>query len=242
MNIIIDIGNTNIKFGLFKNNILVKKLIFSLGIKNYLNNLSINHQELEIVFICGDNNKVVEELKIFFKNYDCKLIFWADINKNFIENEYNKFNTLGFDRLANAVAAINFFANFKNHLVIDVGTCITYDIIIDKVYKGGQISPGLGLRFKSLDFISSKSLYFKNLEPKLLGKSTDDCVQSGVYFGILDEINTRINHYNSNLEDLNIILTGGDSIYFKKLVKNVIFDQNLLMKGLNLLLNKNEEN
>ncbi len=242
MNIIIDIGNTNIKLGLFKNNILIKKLIFSLGIKNYLNNLSFNLQEIQIVFICGEKNKVIEELKIFFKNYACKLIFWADINKNIIESEYNKFNTLGFDRLANAVAAINLFANFKNHLVIDLGTCITYDIIIDKVYKGGQISPGFGLRFKSLDFLTRKSIDFKNLEPKLLGKSTDDCVQSGVYFGILDEINNRINHYNSNFEDLNVILTGGDSIYFKKLVKNVIFDQNLLLKGLNLLLNKNEEN
>tara|TARA_B100000575_G_scaffold168447_1_gene134768 strand:- start:130 stop:858 length:729 start_codon:yes stop_codon:yes gene_type:complete len=242
MNIIIDIGNTNIKLGLFKNNILAKKLIFSLGTKNYLSSLSFNLQELEIVFICGENTKVVEELKIFFKNYDCKLIFWGDINKNLIESEYNKFNTLGFDRLANAVAAINFFANFKNHLVVDLGTCITFDLIIDKVYKGGQISPGLGLRFKSLYFLNRELLDFKNLEPKLLGKSTEDCVQSGVYFGILDEINNRISHYNSNLEDLNVILTGGDSIYFKKLVKNVIFDQNLLMKGLNLLLNKNEEN
>tara|TARA_B100001057_G_scaffold227039_2_gene227402 strand:- start:46680 stop:47408 length:729 start_codon:yes stop_codon:yes gene_type:complete len=242
MNIIIDIGNTNIKLGFFKNNILIKKLIINLGIKNYLKNLSVNQKEIEIVFICGVNTKVIEELKIFFKNYDCKLIFWADINKNIIESEYIKFNTLGFDRLANAVAAINFFANFKNHLVIDLGTCITYDIIIDKVYKGGQISPGLGLRFNSLDFLIKKSLDFKNLEPKLLGKSTDDCVQSGVYFGILGEINNRINYYNSNLKDLNVILTGGDSIYFKKLVKNVIFDQNLLLKGLNLLLNKNEEN
>ncbi|MBH75920.1 MAG: pantothenate kinase [Flavobacteriales bacterium] len=242
MNIIIDIGNTNIKLGFFKNNILIKKLIINLGIKNYLKNLSVNQKEIEIVFICGVNTKVIEELKIFFKNYDCKLIFWADINKNIIESEYIKFNTLGFDRLANAVAAINFFANFKNHLVIDLGTCITYDIIIDKVYKGGQISPGLGLRFNSLDFLTKKSLDFKNLEPKLLGKSTDDCVQSGVYFGILGEINNRINYYNSNLKDLNVILTGGDSIYFKKLVKNVIFDQNLLLKGLNLLLNKNEEN
>ena len=140
MNIIIDIGNTNIKLGLFKNNILVKKFIFSLGIKNYLNSLSFNFQELEIVFICGKNTKVVEELKIFFKNYDCKLIFWADINKNIIESEYNKFNTLGFDRLANAVAAINFYANFKNHLVIDLGTCITYDLIIDKFIKVGKLA------------------------------------------------------------------------------------------------------
>ena len=215
MNIIIDIGNTNIKLGLFKNNILVKKFIFSLGIKNYLNSLSFNFQELEIVFICGENTKVVEELKIFFKNYDCKLIFWADINKNIIESEYNKFNTLGFDRLANAVAAINFYANFKNHLVIDLGTCITYDLIIDKVYKGGQISPGLGLRFKSLDFLNRESLDFNNLELKLLGKSTEDCVQSGVYFGISDEINNRINHYNSNLEDINVILTGGTLFILK---------------------------
>ena len=214
MNIIIDIGNTNIKLGLFKNNILVKKFIFSL-IKNYLNSLSFNFQELEIVFICGENTKVVEELKIFFKNYDCKLIFWADINKNIIESEYNKFNTLGFDRLANAVGAINFYANFKNHLVIDLGTCITYDLIIDKVYKGGQISPGLGLRFKSLDFLNRESLDFNNLELKLLGKSTEDCVQSGVYFGISDEINNRINHYNSNLEDINVILTGGTLFILK---------------------------
>ena len=241
MNIIIDIGNTNIKLGLFKNNILIKKLIFRIGITNYLNSLSFNFQEIEIVFICGKNTKVVEELKIFFKNYDCKLIFWADINKNIIESEYNKFNTLGFDRLANAVGAINFFTNFKNHLVIDLGTCITYDVIIDKVYKGGQISPGLGLRFKSLYFLNRQSLDFKNLKPKLLGKSTHDCVQSGVYFGALDEIINRIKHYRFCLEDLNVILTGGDSIYFKKIIKNVSFDQDLLMKGLNLLLIKNEE-
>ena len=74
---------------------------------------------------------------------------------------------------------------------------------------------------------------------KLLGKSTFDSIQAGIFFGISDEIQSRVEFYRKKNPNLNVILTGGDALYFSKTIKNIVFDDNLLMKGLNLLLNYN---
>ena len=134
------------------------------------------------------------------------------------------------------------YPKFKNHLIIDIGSCITYDLILNKKYKGGQISPGINIRLKSLSSFTTSLPNLQFLKPeKMLGNSTKNSILSGVFFGVNDEIKARIELYKKEITSLNVILTGGDASHFKNRIKNVVFDDDLLMKGLNLLLIYNVE-
>ena len=102
-------------------------------------------------------------------------------------------------------------------MIIDIGTCITYDIVSDNIYKGGQISPGINLRLKSLSDVNSKLPNLKFQEPyKLLGKSTFESIQSGVFLAFMTKLFQEFYFYNNKFKNLNIVITGGDSVFFKK--------------------------
>ena len=152
-----------------------------------------------------------------------------------------KRQTLGHDRIALvSAAAVNFPG--QNILIIDVGTCITYDFKNSKnEYLGGGISPGIQMRFKSLNSETSNlPLLTINLDNKLLGDDTDSSINSGVINGVISEIDGLINQYQERFKNIKIILTGGDSDFLLNKIKNTIFaDQNFLLKGLNYLLEDN---
>ena len=238
--LIVDIGNTNIKLGVFKNTKLLKKTIYNPQKEDELTTLFVNFPTINKILFCGKNSKLKTQINNIIKHKDVKLIYWKNINKNMIDFEYDELNNLGFDRLGGSIGAKFLYPNYNNHLIIDIGSCITYDLILNQCYKGGQISPGINLRLKSLTNFTNSLPNLQFSEPKnLLGNSTTDSIQSGVFFGTFDEIISRIKFYKKAIPKLNVILTGGDSLYFKKTIKNVIFDDNLLMKGLNLLLDYN---
>ncbi len=237
MRLIIDIGNTNVKLGLFDNNNLVKKTTCDLNNKQKLKTILLDHSKLEYIFFCGSNNKLKRYIQNIIKPTNVILIEWKKIKKNIINIQYDNVDSLGFDRLGVSVGANFLYPEYKNHLIIDVGSCITYDIVLNKNYQGGQISPGINMRLKSLKFFTKSLPELEFSKPNtLLGNSTVDSIQSGVFFGILDELLSRINFYKKQISNLNVIITGGSAIHFKKNIKNVTFDDDLLMKGLNLLL------
>ena len=162
-----------------------------------------------------------------------------------IQLHYETLKTLGKDRIANAVGAHFMYSNTRN-LVIDLGTCITYDFIdIRGVFQGGAISPGMGLRYKSLNQYTA-TLPLVNptgSTPKLIGKSTEKSIQSGVENGVLFEVIETINQYKAIFKELNVLITGGDSLLIKSIVeyeKNGIFAvENLTLIGLNQILKEN---
>jgi len=240
MRLIVDIGNTNIKLGVFKNTKLLKKLRYNLLKEDELISLFVKFPTINKILFCGKNNKLKTQINNIIKHKDVQLIYWKNINKNMINIEYNELNNLGFDRLGVSIGAKFLYPNYDNHLIIDIGSCITYDLILNDCYKGGQISPGINLRLKSLTTFTTSLPNLQFSEPKnLLGNTTISSIQSGVFFGIFDEISSRIAFYKNRTPEINVILTGGDSLHFKKTIKNVVFDDNLLMKGLNLLLDYN---
>jgi type III pantothenate kinase len=154
---------------------------------------------------------------------------------------YKTKNTLGHDRIALVSAAAIDFPD-QNTLIIDTGTCITYDFKnSENEYLGGGISPGIQMRFKSLNSQTSKlPLSTINLDYKLIGDDTNSSINSGVVHGVISEINGIINQYQERFKNIKIILTGGDSNFLLKKIKNTIFaDQNFLLKGLNYLLEDN---
>lgn len=240
MNLIIDAGNTQIKWAVFNGEKLIGKNTadyasfqstmafvfkeFSAIDKIILS--SVGHFPLEYVEVL----KVYAPLHIL--TYESKLPF---------KNSYQTPKTLGVDRIALVSAAVRRFPN-KNCLIIDAGTCITYDFIDSKNhYLGGAISPGIRLRYKVLHNLTAKLPLLETKSPKsVIGRNTDEAIHSGVINGVCKEIDGIIDNYKLNYPDLTVILTGGDSKFLSKKLKSTIFaNPNFLLEGLNFILKHN---
>jgi len=239
MNLCIDIGNTRVKTGVFKANVLINTQTFKRDILiETLQDLNKNYniKEAIIASVALIDNKTLHKIQQLFK------LTVLNINLEFPFNiQYQTPNTLGVDRLGLVAAATFIFPN-KNVLVIDAGTCITYDFISDKkVYLGGAIAPGLKMRY---DVLHSKTDKLPELSPefpeKIIGSTTNQSIHSGVCFGIIYEINGVIHQYESNYQKLTVVLTGGDTNFLSGKLKSGIFaNPNFLLIGLNNILNFN---
>ena len=141
---------------------------------------------------------------------------------------------IGADRLALVVAAAEMYPG-SNNLVVGLGTAITYNFINKKrEFLGGGISPGMEMRFKSLNTFTAKlPLIAKDWSFPLVGYNTKTNILSGVILGMTKEVDGMIDLYAEKYGNLNVLLTGGDSAYFAYHLKNKIFaDLNLIFKGL----------
>jgi type III pantothenate kinase len=161
-----------------------------------------------------------------------------------IKVQYQTPETLGKDRLAAAVGA-HYLEPGKDILVIDAGTAITYELIeATGVYLGGNISPGMATRFKALNYYTQKLPLVKETETvPFIGNTTETAVQAGVVNGICYEMDGYINDLHLKYPNLLVFLTGGHTNYFAKRLKNIIFANiNLVLIGLNRILEYNAEN
>lgn len=158
-----------------------------------------------------------------------------------IKSLYKTPQTLGVDRMASVVGAKFLYEN-KNNLVIDLGTCITYDLLDNEgTYHGGGISPGVDMRLKAMHKFTSKlPLIAVKGDPELIGKTTKECMLSGAVNGTIAELEGIINRYRQFFEDLNIIFCGGAAFFFESKIKDDIFAiPNLVLVGLNQILRFN---
>ncbi|MFW5725806.1 MAG: type III pantothenate kinase [Bacteroidota bacterium] len=158
-----------------------------------------------------------------------------------LKKNYHSPATLGSDRLAAAVCGAFMFPG-KNVLVIQAGTCITWEVVsAHAAYEGGGISPGLGMRFQALHTFTARLPLVKKQEISFLtGKNTEESVLSGVINGCTAEIDGIIDQYKEIFPDLVVVLGGGDTFFFDKKLKNRIFAlQNLVVRGLHIILEYN---
>ena len=158
--------------------------------------------------------------------------------------EYETKDTLGKDRIA-AVVGANYLQPGQNILVIDAGTAITYEVIeMTGVYKGGNISPGLTTRFRSLNLFTKRlPLVDVSNDVPFIGTSTESAILAGVVNGIVYEMDGYIDTLKEKYGDVFVFLTGGHSFYFVRRLKNLIFaDANLVITGLNRILEYNAKN
>lgn len=238
--LVIDQGNTFTKAALYVNDEL-----------HWLNTFKVFDQR--VVSTIGFESEDVSAGIISSVSTDPHLISsllpeikWLILDHNTpvpVINSYLTPETLGKDRLAGVVAAS---VRYPGHdvLVIDAGTAITYDLVTkDKEYHGGSISPGLGIRFKGLHtFTERLPLYEAALYNELTGKDTFESIMSGVMTGSLLEMEGFISEYQKKYPGLITLLTGGDAIYFDKMLKSNIFAlPNLVIDGLKLILQYNLE-
>lgn len=231
----IDIGNTAIKAGVFENGALQNVFRFedTDGLKLWSENLPSNMP----VIISSVTN---DDLGSFYQ-YFSNLIVLDFKTKVPVVKKYETPETLGNDRLAAAIGAWVMHPNHSS-LVIDAGTAIKYDFVTgDGNYLGGSISPGVEMKFKALHRFTGKlPLIEKNNNFQLTGNSTEQALLSGVMYGTLLEMQGFIDAYSKNNENMQVIMTGGDSSYFADRLKGTIFaEPNLVLKGLFEILKYN---
>jgi type III pantothenate kinase len=154
--------------------------------------------------------------------------------------EYDTPETLGPDRIAAVAGAFNLFPE-SEVLVIDAGTALTFDFLSADIYKGGNISPGLTMRFKALNKYTDRLPLVSPAQSFTFpGRNTNDAIMAGVITGVTYEINEYIRTFENKHTDFNIILTGGDSEYLKdKIDYHITYMPDIVIDGLNYILEYN---
>lgn len=239
MQLVIDIGNTRVKAALFVGKELKQNFVFN-STKELIDSGIIEKNPIQNCILAS----VVNEIGDFISELKGRLnviIFNADTPTP-IKNLYKSAHTLGSDRLAGAVGGNFLFPN-KNVLIIDAGTCIKYNFVTkNNQYLGGGISPGLQMRFKAMHTFTSR-LPLLEVDEKmdaLIGTDSNESIVSGAQMGAVAEVDGIIEQYKLQYPDINVVLTGGDVKFFEKRLKNSIFaDQNLILRGLNEILDYN---
>ena len=236
MNLVIDIGNTQGKAAVFLKETLLEKIFFP------------REEILQVIQKFYQEYPIKKGIISSVAGLDVNISAFIRINYNFIflgsdtnvpfENLYKTPQTLGVDRIALMSAASVLYPN-RSVLVIDAGTCITYDLLTEEnKYFGGAISPGIDMRYKALNqFTANLPLLNKEEEIPVVGDTTKSAMHSGVLNGIILEIDGIIAQQRHKNKKLTVILTGGDTNFLSKKVKSTIFAQpNFLLEGLNSIL------
>ncbi|PKD19715.1 type III pantothenate kinase [Salegentibacter salinarum] len=241
MNLIIDVGNSAVKSAVFQDAKLLRSYVFSFEkFSEKFQQIKKEHPKITFSMLSSVIKDTSEIEKMLKK--ETELFVLGENTKLPFKNKYASPQTLGKDRLALVAAGAKEYKN-KNLLIIDAGTCITFDFKNDKdEYLGGAISPGLHMRLKALHNFTAK-LPLVELEENvaLIGNSTQESILSGVLNGVLAELDGIIDRYRADYKYLTIILTGGDTQILSKRVKNGIFaNPNFLLKGLNYILEFNK--
>ncbi len=239
MNLAIDIGNTFLKAGLFEDEKLVK------SIRTY----DMNYQRLlSFAVKYGTRNIIVSSVRknhpfgtSRFKKHFQSVTELNEKTPLPITNKYQTPETLGKDRIAGAVGAYTIFPS-NDVLFVDMGSAVTIDFI-DKEgnYRGGNISPGMNMRYKALNSFTNQLPLVKRKNKEItLGKTTEEAIQAGVENGLKFEIESYIESFTQKYPGLKTIITGGDANFFDNKLKYTIFaEPNLTLKGLNKILKHN---
>jgi len=242
MNLIIDVGNTYVKLAVFENDNIIRN--YNVKDENLLNTIKLikdERYEIDKVIISSVGN-LDESILNYIKKYFVTLILNEQTKLPF-KNLYATPTTLGKDRIALVSAAGEQYSK-SNVLIIDAGTCITYDFINSQnEYLGGSISPGIRTRYKSLNNLTANlPLLDTEIPNNFIGNSTKSSIHSGVIHGIIHEIEGVVKEYQKKYSDLTIILTGGDANFLSKQLKSSIFaNSNFLLMGLNYILQFNSK-
>ena len=240
--LIVDIGNSSAKVALFEGDTLIE-------------DFRVGHEELCPLFTRVASDSAVraaivssviplgKEVEQAIKTlpYPC-LRMSAQLKMPF-GIAYKTPATLGPDRLAAAAGAWAQQPG-RDLLIIDVGTAITYDLVTaGGTYLGGNISPGIGMRFKALNLLTGRlPLVDKEGERMSIGNTTITAIREGVLQGVDKEIEGYIREYTAKAPDLLVFLTGGGTNFLDNRVKSRTFaDSLLVIKGLNRILTLNHE-
>jgi len=241
MNLVLDLGNTFGKVAVCEGAEVIESAVYQKITSKELAYFIANHGQLEgaiVSSVVNHSREIIDYLENLFEHF-------IELNHHThlpLTNLYKTPETLGFDRIAAAAGAHTIYPG-KNVLIIDAGTAITYDVITEEGhYIGGNIAPGMEMRFRALNKFTSKLPLLEVVEGdvSLVGASTSEAIESGVINGVLFEIDGFIAEISRKYAALTVVMTGGDAKYFEKKLKSTIFvNSNLNLIGLNRILDYN---
>ena len=238
MNLIVDIGNSSTKLAVYKGR--KKKNVSRINdlsceeLEKYLSGIKIERAIVSSVkklppFITDLLFTNISEVHVL--SHKTRLPF---------KIKYETPETLGTDRIAAVAGAYNYFRG-ENVLIIDAGTAITFDFLYGKSYKGGNISPGINMRFKALNkFTGRLPLVEQSSDFSFPGRNTTDAILAGVIGGVTNEINEYIRTFKKENKNFNVILSGGDGGFLKERLSGKIhYMPDIVIDGLNYILKYN---
>lgn len=236
MNVVVDHGNSAAKVGIFDHQNLVEKHAF-----NHTPELRalLSRPEIRNVIVSSVNADA-NEIASWASHAEKAFVLTPTLAMP-VKSRYKTPETIGVDRLAAVCGARSIFPR-ANCLVIDAGTCVTYDLVdANDTYHGGAISPGLNMRFRAVHtFTARLPLISPTADAPLIGDTTESCIQSGVINGLLAEVEGIIAAYREKYDGLQVLLCGGDTAFFENKLKASIFaSPELVLIGLNSILNHN---
>lgn len=244
MNLVIDIGNTLTKVALFRGHDLVKlwrgEQADAAVIQELTGRETVSAAIVSSVKTAGED--LLPPTMQFLREADFPVLMAGNHLSIPITMHYKTPETLGTDRLAAAIAANQRFPN-EHVLVINAGTCLTFDFVNEhSEYLGGSIAPGLQMRLKALhEYTGNLPLLMPtDNDVPLSGQSTKESVLSGVTNGMMAEIDGMIDNWQQKISFFNVVISGGDAFFFDKKLKNRIFAvDNIVLHGLNIILQYN---
>ena len=226
INLCIDIGNTSTKAGVFRDGQMVDY------IKPFTHEHFagiVNDGVRVLVSKTGSNSKLEALLSSEH--------FLSNQTSIPIKLNYDTPETLGPDRIAAAVGAYFLDPN-SPWLIVDLGTCLTIDLLDRDQFLGGMISPGIDIRLRAMhEFTAGLPLVQMDDSKKFPGKSTEESIQVGVSQSIRHEIMGYIHQQNQVYDSLKLVFCSENSLHFDKVIKNEIFARpNLVLEGLNYII------
>lgn len=244
--LLIDIGNTAVKWGLFEGDTCVEKKTM---LHNQILPSSLPQPDFIVLSNVGYSDEKLQNLLTLYKNVPvlhCKLNENGEIffqNKKIhlpIKVAYQTPHTLGSDRLASVLGAYSLYPN-QNVIIVDFGTCIKYEVLTDKgIYLGGAISPGINMRYQAIHHFTAKLplLSVPEIFPEPVGKTTNEAIHAGIIHAVYHEVKGMIESYKKtlNTKQMIVLFSGGESQYLAGYKNLYTFaTQNLVFTGLQML-------
>ncbi len=237
-NLVIDEGNTASKFGLFKGVELIDQ-----GRGSSLDDLErfVNGKRIARAILSSVKSR---ENSLLSSSTEFPLEILDHQSRFPIKIKYDTPETLGIDRIISAVGALAEFPK-GNLIVVDMGTCITADLVVNGTFQGGWILPGINMQMKAMhegtDNLPLLEI-FKSEKFELIGTSTEGSMKSGVVKSVNLGLEGFLMEISKKYQDLNMVVTGGDLNQLETNLKDSIFARpNLNLTGLNRILMFHEE-
>jgi type III pantothenate kinase len=238
-NLVVDIGNSRAKLAVFRDRELIRSAAFTELQPETVETLIREYQVSSSILssVTAFDEKLVSILE-----NNTRYIRFSSEQPAFVRVNYRTPETLGLDRLAGVIAAHALFPE-QPALVIDAGTCITYDLVdAEGNYSGGSISPGLDMRLKAMHTFTGRLPLVERSESieEPFGRDTRTSMLSGVLEGTWHEVRGFIEAYNREYNGVQVVLCGGDAEFFDTRLKNSIFAHSVKTEAHLVLIGLNE--
>lgn len=242
MNLIVDIGNSRAKIAVMRENAIIEQHTSADITAEMISDIVMRHPAISRAIVASTRGNAEDVATLLHRHIAEVITFDPATTPLPIGNRYHTPHTLGADRLAAAVGAAAMYPE-RGIMVVDFGTAITIDYIVDNAFLGGNISPGVTTRFRALtDYTAKLPLCSPTDEVLEYGRTTREAIEQGVMRGVEQEIRGYAESFLLKNDKNCIIFTGGDAKYFVKRIKNAIFaDCEPVVYGLNRILEYNAE-